>query len=172
MPRQATRSGLPAAPHFLSGVFQVAPIDSTAACAMRSSVSQSPPLDADAADALAVDEDRAAAFHRGPAVRPRREREAERVRHVEGLPVRALHRRRALVRRGADRLGGRRVHGVEAPAVHALEQDEIAAGVGDRAVMAISACSACSMAVAIIFLAPSCVRRLVSAMYINLARCQ
>ena len=32
-----------------------------------------------------------------------------------------------LVRRGADRLGGRRVHGMEAAAVHALEHDQVAA---------------------------------------------
>ena len=61
-----------------------------------------------------------------------RERKPERVRGVERLPLRALHRGRPPVRRRAHRLGRRRVHGVEAPAVHALEHDEVAAAVGDR----------------------------------------
>ena len=54
------------------------------------------------------------------------------MRRVERLPLRALRRRRPPVRRGADRLRRRRVHGVEAPAVHPLEHDEVAARVGDR----------------------------------------
>ena len=57
---------------------------------------------------------------------------SERVRGVERLPLRALHRRRAPVRRGADRFRRRGVDGVEPAAVHPLEHHEVAARVGDR----------------------------------------
>src|SRR6266487_4718453 len=60
---------------------------------------------ADAADALALHEDRAAAFHRGPALGARGEREPERVDDVERLPLSAVRRGRPLVRGGADGLG-------------------------------------------------------------------
>src|SRR5712692_1755850 len=52
--------------------------------------------DADAADALAFDDDRAAALHGRPALRTRREREAERVGDVERLALRAVRGRRPL----------------------------------------------------------------------------
>src|SRR5690349_1746927 len=61
--------------------------------------------DADAADALAVEDDRVAAFHRGPALGARGEREPDRMRNVQRLPLRAFRGRRALVGGGADRLG-------------------------------------------------------------------
>src|SRR5438067_9821140 len=59
-----------------------------------------------AADALAFDDDGAAAFHRGPALRSCSERESQRMREVEGLSLSAVRRGRTLVRRRAHRLGG------------------------------------------------------------------
>src|SRR5688572_30053338 len=76
--------------------------------------------DADPADALAFDDDRIAAFHRGPAVGTRSQRESQRARRVQYLAGGALHGGRALVRRRADGLGGGGVQSVEAAAVHAL----------------------------------------------------
>src|SRR5688572_21386432 len=87
--------------------------------------------DADRADALAAGHDRAAAFHRRPALRACGKREAERVRHVERLADRALRSRASAVGSGANRLGGGRVHGVEAAAFHALEEHEVPAGIDD-----------------------------------------
>ena len=83
-------------------------------------------------DALAFDDDGAAAFHRGPALRSCSERESQRMREVEGLSLSAVRRGRTLVRRRAHRLGGGRVQRVEAPSVHALERDEMPARIGDR----------------------------------------
>src|SRR6266567_1294642 len=77
---------------------------------------------ADAADAFAVDDDRAATLHRGPALLTGREREPDGVRHVERLPLCAACRRGPLAGRRAGRLGRRGVHCMESPAVHALEQ--------------------------------------------------
>ena len=50
---------------------------------------------------------------------------------AEVLAHRALRGRRALVGRGCDRLGGRGVHGVEASALHAFEQDNVPARIDD-----------------------------------------
>ena len=90
--------------------------------------------DADAAHAFALHDNRVAAFHRRPALGARREREPESVQRVERLSGGAFGRRRALVGRGANGLGGGGVHSVESPAVHALDEDGMAAGVhdGDR----------------------------------------
>jgi hypothetical protein len=88
--------------------------------------------DPDAADAFAIHDDREAALHGGPALHPGREREAERVGDVERLRLRPIGRGRPLVGGRADRLGGGGMHGVEAAPVHALQQNEVAAGVRDR----------------------------------------
>ena len=115
---------------------------------------------ADAADAFAARHDRAAAFHRGPALGVRGEREAERVQHVERLADRAGGAGRTLVRSRAHRLGRRRVHRVELAPVHALEQHQVAARVdhcdrdGD-----VLASFAFAIAVSTILRAPAAVRR-------------
>src|SRR5436190_1268163 len=56
---------------------------------------------ADAADAFAVDDDRAATLHRGPALLTGREREPDGVRHVERLALCAACRRGPLAGRSA-----------------------------------------------------------------------
>src|SRR6185369_13041061 len=78
--------------------------------------------DADAADAFAAGHDRRAAFHRGPALRGDGERLADRAFGSGG----------ALVGRGAYRLRGGRVDGMEFAAFHALEREQVPAGVDDR----------------------------------------
>src|SRR6185503_15126320 len=88
--------------------------------------------DADAADAFAAGHDRRAAFHRGPALRAGGERQAERVGDVERLADRAFGSGGALVGRGAYRLRGGRVDGMEFAAFHALEREQVPAGVDDR----------------------------------------
>src|SRR5215472_661101 len=93
---------------------------------------ESAAADSDTADAFAIDDDRAASFHRGPSIRPRREREADDVIRIESLRLGASGAGRAFVRSSANGLGCRRVHRVEASAFHALEQDEMAARVRDR----------------------------------------
>src|SRR5215472_7894873 len=93
---------------------------------------ESAAADSDTADAFAIDDDRAASFHRGPSIRPRREREADDVIRIERLPLRALGARGLFVGRSANGLGCRRLSGVKASAFHALEQHEMAARVGDR----------------------------------------
>ena len=55
---------------------------------------------------------------------------------------------------------------MEATTVHAFEQDHVPAGVQIAQEIAIPAWLAMSTAVAMIFLAPWCVRRLLSATYI------
>src|SRR5688572_7159924 len=65
---------------------------------------------ADPADAFAARHDRAAAFHRGPALGSGGEREAERVQHIERLAHRTGGAGRTLVRSRAYRLGGGGVH--------------------------------------------------------------
>src|SRR5439155_8438079 len=87
----------------------------------------------DAADALAVDDYRKAAFHGGPAFGAGRERKPERMRQVERLRLRALRRSRPLVGGCTDRFGGGRMHGVKTPAVHTFERDQVAARIGDGA---------------------------------------
>src|SRR5712691_4763458 len=59
---------------------------------------------ADPADAFAFHENRATAFHRGPAPGSRREREPEGMGHIERLPLRAVRGGGPLVRGGADGL--------------------------------------------------------------------
>jgi hypothetical protein len=84
-----------------------------------------------AADALALDDDRTTAFHRRPAFRASRERETKRVRRVERLRLRAVRRGWPLVGSGADGLGSGGMHGVKTSAIHALEQDQMSARVGN-----------------------------------------
>src|SRR5262249_59225983 len=74
--------------------------------------------DTDAADAFAVDDDRATAFHRGPAFGARRQRKSYRMRNIEGLRLRAVRGSWTPVRSRAHRLGARRVHGMQTPPVH------------------------------------------------------
>ena len=141
MPMQATRSG-PALTRSSSGSDSASANVATSSsrrstrrppCAMRSSVSQSPPLTpmppmhwpstrTGKPPSIAVQRS-------GPAASASPMRMAD----VEVLPAAPLRRGRALVGGGAHRLGGGGVHGVEAAAVHALEQDQVPAGIGDRA---------------------------------------
>src|SRR5438309_4766270 len=87
---------------------------------------------ADPADAFAFHENRATAFHRGPAPGARREREPERMRYVEGLSLGTVGGGGPLVRGGADGLGRRRVQGMKPASIHAFEHDQMSARIGNR----------------------------------------
>ena len=113
--------------------FQLTPIDSTAALAMRKSVSQSPPLPPTPPIHWPSISTGTPTFHGRPSLRSGGERKTDRVADVEVLTGRSLGRGRAPVRRGAHRLGGAGVHGMETTAVHAFEQDHVPAGIHDRA---------------------------------------
>ena len=109
-----------------------APIAATAARARRASVSQSAPL---------TPTPPMHSPRRGPDSRPPSRSSARGLRRAPAqahAPCRAIARRRPAPGRPpaggrAHRLGGRRMHGVEPAAVHAVERDDMPAGVADRA---------------------------------------
>src|SRR6202163_1298892 len=68
--------------------------------------------DPDTADAFSVEDDRIAPFHGGPAFGAGRERQTQRMRDIERLPLRTARRRRALIGSSAHSLGGARMQRV------------------------------------------------------------
>src|SRR5437867_7512198 len=84
------------------------------------------------ADAFAFHENRAAAFHSGPAPGARGEGEPEGMGDIERLPLRAVRGSGPLVRGGADGFGRRRVQRMKAASIHAFEHDQMSARIGNR----------------------------------------
>ena len=114
--------------------FQLAPIDSTAACAIFRSVSQSPPLTPTPPMHSPSTRIGHAAFHRGPALRARRRARgrAHASRRAPGptAPLAVVGR---LLDAAHTALVVQECSGVEAAAVHALQHHDVAAGVDDAA---------------------------------------
>ena len=164
MPMQATRSGSV----ICMLIFQLAPIASTASRAMRSSVAQSPPLTpmppmhspstrTGAPPSIAVQRSGPAASARPSAWVTSR-----------SWPTAPLADGDALVGGGAHRLGGARnarCGSARRPCARARSGGRRRRR--PRTEIAIPASRALAMAVAIIFFAPSWVRRLASAMYMG-----
>ena len=85
--------------------------------------------DADAADAIAIDEYGIAAGHGGPAFGPGGKAEAEGVQGIQILALGAFGGGRAPVGRRRYRFGCRGMHGVKAAPVHAFEHNHMAASI-------------------------------------------
>src|SRR4051794_40342038 len=125
MPTQATRSGskpiivnlFPACPDCRHRSLRNAQIGLPIA-----------PAHADCADTLAMQQNRDASLHCGPAIRPGGERQSDRMHHVQILACCALCGRRSLVGSGAYRLGGARIQRMETAAVHPLEYNDMSTG--------------------------------------------
>src|SRR3954469_907428 len=130
MPIQATRSGskpiivdlFPACPNCRHRSLRNAQIGLPIA-----------PAHADCADALAIQQNRHASLHCGPAVRPCSERQPDRMHHVEMLARCTLCGRRSLVGSGTYRLGAAGMQRMETAAVHPLEYNDMSASIRDAA---------------------------------------